>query len=203
MNIQPNFYNLQNRVEHALAIFKERNPVLAERMSWHEVEVKMSHRLRRAAGRCMFFRKLDKFRVEFSEQMFAGMTEQEKTGTVQHELAHVVAFRLNVAANHDRNWKRLCCDFGGDGERLLSTKAVVKKNVIKRVVLADTANNHNLMIRTKKQAEKLLTWKREVAYLGVIAMDANAMTYRWASVMHNDLKTIKVLKESMGWKLIA
>lgn len=203
MNIRPNAYNLANRIEHALAIFKERNPTLAERMSWHDVEVTMSHRLRRAAGRCMFFRKLDKFRVEFSESMFAGMTEQEKTGTVQHELAHVVAFRLNAGENHDRNWKRLCYQMGGDGERLLRTAAVTKKNLIKRIVLTDTADNHNLMIRTKMQAERLTCIRRSVVRLGCIQMDQNTKTYKWVSVINNDIKAIKVLKESTGWKLIA
>lgn len=203
MNIRPNAYNLANRIEHALAIFKERNPTLAERMSWHDVEVTMSHRLRRAAGRCMFFRKLDKFRVEFSESMFAGMTEQEKTGTVQHELVHVVAFRLNAGENHDRNWKRLCYQMGGDGERLLRTAAVTKKNLIKRIVLTDTADNHNLMIRTKMQAERLTCIRRSVVRLGCIQMDQNTKTYKWVSVINNDIKAIKVLKESTGWKLIA
>jgi predicted SprT family Zn-dependent metalloprotease len=202
MNIHPNAYNLANRIEHALAIFKERNPILAERMSWHDVEVKMSHRLRRAAGRCMFFRKLDKFRVEFSESMFAGMTEQEKTGTVQHELAHVVAFRLNAGENHDGNWKRLCYDMGGDGERLLRTKAEVQKNVVKRVVLADKANAYSLMIRTKMQAERLTCVRPEVVRLGSIAINYNDKTYRWASVINQDVLTIKVLKESLGWKLV-
>lgn len=203
MNIRPNAYNLANRIEHALAIFKERNPTLAERMSWHDVEVTMSHRLRRAAGRCMFFRKLDKFRVEFSESMFAGMTEQEKTGTVQHELAHVVAFRLNAGENHDRNWKRLCYQMGGDGERLLRTKAVTKKNLVRRVVLTDTANEYNLLVRTKVQAGRLMAVRPNVKRLGSIVIDGNAKTYKWVDALTPDITAIKVLKESLGWKLIA
>lgn len=203
MNIKPNAYNLQNRTEHALAIFKERNPALAERMSWHDIEVRMNPRLRKAAGRCIFYRKLDKLVLEYSSSMFAGMTEQEKTGTVQHELAHAVCFRTGAGENHDRGWKKVCYDMGGDGERLLRTAAVTKKNLVKRIVLTDTANNHNLMIRTKVQAERLTCIRREVMRLGCIQMDYNTKTYKWLSFINDDIAAIKVLKESMGWKLIA
>lgn len=203
MNIKPNAYNLQNRVDHALAIFKERNPALAERMSWHDIEVRMNPRLRKAAGRCIFWRYRDKMVLEFSESMFAGMTEQEKTGTVQHEMAHAVCFRTGAGDNHDRGWKRVCAEMGGDGERLLRTAAVTKKNMVKRIVLSDTANNHHLMIRTKVQAQRLTTIRCTVVRLGCIQMDMNTKTYKWLSFIHKDIADIKVLKESMGWKLIA
>jgi hypothetical protein len=202
MNIAPNIYNIEKRIEYALACFKERNPVLADKMEWYDIEVRMSHRLRRCAGRCMFFRKLDRFRVEFSESMFANMTEMEKTGTVSHELAHAVAFRLGVADNHDTRWKSLCRDMGGDGDRLLVTQAPVQKNVVKRVVLADKDSSYALSIRTKMQAERLLTYKRNLVALGSIAINYNDKTYRWASVINDDVKAIKVLKEALGWKLV-
>jgi predicted SprT family Zn-dependent metalloprotease len=203
MNIKPNLYNLQNRVEHALAIFKERNPALAEKMLWHDCEVRMNHRLRRAAGRCIFYRKLNKLALEFSEPMFAGMTEMEKTGTVQHELAHAVCFRTGAGDDHNAGWKRVCREMGGDGERLLSTKAVTQKNLVKRVVLTDRNNSYNLMVRTKMQAEKLLTYKANLTSLGTILVDPTNKTYRWATAISQEIRKIPVLRQDAGWKLIA
>lgn len=203
MNIKPNTYKLESRVEHALAIFKERNPELAESMSWHDCEVRMNPRLRRAAGRCIFWRKSGRLVIDFSESMFAGMTEQEKTGTVQHELAHAVCFRLGVGDNHDLGWKKVCYDMGGDGERLLRTKAVIKKNLVRRVVLTDTANEYNLLVRTKVQAGRLMSVRPNVKRLGSIVIDGNAKTYKWVDALTPDIAAIKVLKESTGWKLIA
>lgn len=203
MNIRPNLYNLANRTEHALAIFKERNPALAERMSWHDVEVRMNPRLRKAAGRCIYYRKLDRLVVEFSEPMYAGMTEMEKTGTVQHELAHAVAFRTGAGDNHDAGWKRICYQMGGDGERLLNTKAVTQKNLVKRVVLTDKTNNYNLLVRTKMQAEKILRFRANLMSLGTITVDPTNKTYRWATAISPEIKKIPVLKEDAGWKMIA
>lgn len=203
MNIKPNNYSLENRVAHALAIFRERNPELSERMSWHDVEVRMNPRLRRAAGRCIFYRKLDRLVVEFSEPMFAGMTEMEKTGTVQHELAHAVAFRTVAGKDHDWGWKKLCRDMGGDGERLLRTQAVTQKNLVKRFVLADKDKNYELHVRTKMQAEKLLTYKANLMCLGTIEVDQTSKTYKWATAISHEIKKIPVLREDAGWKLIA
>jgi len=163
----------------------------------------MNPRLRRCAGRCRYYRKLDKLVIEYSEQMFAGMTEQEKTGTVQHEMAHAVCFRTNVGDNHDAGWKRVCYEMGGDSERLLRTKAEVKKNLVRRIVLTDTVNSYNLMVRTKMQAERLLAIRRGVVSLGCIVINGNDKTYKWETARSDDIKLVKVLKESAGWKLIA
>jgi predicted SprT family Zn-dependent metalloprotease len=201
MNIKPNACNLANRIEYCLAVFKEKRPNVE--VSWENVEVRMSHRLKRCAGRVKHWRVTGRLLVEFSESMFANMTEMEKTGTVGHELAHCVCFRdPMLGSNHDRGWKSVCRDMGGDGSRLLVTQAPVQKNVVKRVVLADKDNAFALTIRTKMQAERLLTYKRNLVALGSIAINYNDKTYRWASVINNDVKAIKVLKEAMGWKLV-
>ena len=202
MNIAPNVYKLEQRVEHALAIFKERNPALAERMTWENVDVVVNYRTRRVGGRCAYYRQIDKLRVEVSDHLFANMTEMERTETVQHELAHAVCFRLGVGDNHDAGWKSVCRDMGGDGERTFTTKAVSKRNVIKRVVLADTANAYNLMIATMMKAARIQMVNAKIVPLGSIAINHNDKTYRWASVVNQDVKKIKVLKESAGWKLV-
>jgi predicted SprT family Zn-dependent metalloprotease len=201
MNIKPNTFNLQNRIDYCLALLAQNRPNVE--MSWHDTEVRMSHRLKRCAGRVKHWRVTGKLLVEFSESMFANMTEMEKTETVAHELAHCVCFRNPMlGSNHDRGWKAVCRDMGGDGSRLLVTHAPVQKNVVKRVVLADKANAYSLMIRTKMQAERLTCVRPEVVRLGSIAINYNDKTYRWASVVNQDVLTIKVLKESLGWKLV-
>jgi hypothetical protein len=202
MKIAPNTHNLEKRVAYCLALLAENRPNVE--MSWDNVEIRMSNRFRRLAGRCKFWRALDKIVVEFSEALFASMTEMEKTGTVGHELAHAVCFRKPMLGNnHDAGWKSLCRDMGGDGDRLLMVKAPLVKNVVKRAVLADKDKGCALMVTTKMKAEKILCVSRSIVYLGSIAVNYNDKTYSWASVINPDVKAIKVLKESLGWKLIA
>lgn len=201
MNIAPNTHNLANRIEYCLALFAKNRPDV--KMSWDNVEVRMSNRFRRMAGRCMFWRYQDKLLLEFSEALFASMTEMEKTGTVGHELAHAVCYRTGLGHGHDAGWKSVDRDMGGDGGRLLHTKAKVKKNLVERTVLTDKEKNFALMVTTKRKAEKLLLRTKGLVVLGAVAVNFNDKTYCWSRVINPDVKAIKVLKESEGWKLVS
>lgn len=37
--------------------------------------------------------------------------------TIPHEIAHIVCFYLKLDRGHGRNWKRVCIQLGGNGER--------------------------------------------------------------------------------------
>jgi len=202
MHIKANTHNLEQRIDACLAKLKETRPGLT--MSWHWVEVQMSHRMHRMAGRVKFYRNQDRMVIEFSESLFANMTEQEKTGTVAHELAHAINFRLpETGDNHNAGWKYLCKDLGGDGTRLLETHAKVKRNVVKRVVLADQDKNCAMTLTTARRAERLMVSHARMIRLGCLAMDWNDKTYKWASWINDDLRVVAVLKESAGWKLVS
>jgi hypothetical protein len=202
MNIAPNAHNLQKRIDFALANLKEKDPWLFGKMHWAFTDVSMSKRLRRAMGRCIFWRAQDRLRLEFSEPLFNAVPEMEKTDTVIHELAHAVCFRLGMSRGHDAQFKRVCRAMGGSGDRVYKIAAgVIKRNLVKRWVLVRKDDPTLTMhIRTKKDAGVFTTVHRDAVLLGVIQIDRNEKKIKWVRAMSDGVRTICPYK---GYELVA
>jgi predicted SprT family Zn-dependent metalloprotease len=195
MDIAPNTHNLQKRVEYALANLKQNAPDLAARMSWHWTDVVMSKRLRRAAGRCTYWRLKDMLKVEFSESMFDSLPEMEKTDTVIHELAHAICFRLNIERGHGADFKSVCRAMGGTGDRCVRAEVgTVKRNMVKRWVLTRKSAPSKLAIRTRKQSENYRYTYRDAVLLGVIQVDQNTKRLKWLSSLTPEVRTVNPLE---------
>jgi predicted SprT family Zn-dependent metalloprotease len=203
MDISANAFNLQKRIDYALANFRKNAPELASQMSWHFTDVVVSKRLRRAAGRCSYWRATDEMRIEFSANLFENIPEMEKTDTVIHELAHGVCFRLKLDRGHGYEFKRICKLMGGSGDRCLKVEdGVVKRNLVKRWVLVRESDPSKLFIRTKKQADNLTVIYRDAVLLGVIQVDQNEKKVKWLKVRNGAVLNINPLDEKK-WKLVA
>lgn len=202
MDIAANAFNLQKRIDYALANLAKNAPDIAAKMSWHWTDVVMSKRLRRCAGRCCYWRAKDELKVEFSTSLFESMPEMEKTDTVIHELAHAICFRLSLDRGHGYEFKRVCRLMGGTGERCLKLEVgAVKRNLVKRWVLVRESNPNTLFIRTRKDADNLPYVYRDIVLLGVIQVDQNEKRVKWLSVKADDLRTINPLND--GYTLVA
>jgi predicted SprT family Zn-dependent metalloprotease len=195
MNIAPNTHNLQKRVDYALANLHQNARDLCDRMSWHWTEVVMSKRLRRAAGRCTYWRLKDTFKIEFSQSLFDSFPEMEKTDTVIHELAHAVCFRLNMERGHGADFKSVCRAMGGTGERCVRAEVgTVKCNLVKRWVMVRTGSPDKLHIRTRKQSENFKCVYRDAVLLGVIQVDKNSKRLKWLSSVTPEVATVNPLQ---------
>ena len=202
MNIVANAFNLQKRIDYALANFAKNAPDLASQMRWAWTDIVISKRLRRAAGRCIYWRKLDKMRIEFSESTFQGISEMDKTDTVIHELAHAVCFRLSLDSGHGAEFKRICKLMGGSGNRVLEVEpGAVKKNLIKRWVLVRASNTSKLCLRTRKAMMNFFGAFPDAVNLGVIQVDQNEKTVKWLSVCQEPIRTVNPLEGK--YKLVA
>lgn len=194
MDIATNAHNLQKRIDYALANLAKNAPDLAASMCWHWTDVVMSTRLRRCAGRCIYWRHKDILKVEFSEALFNSIPEMEKTDTVIHELAHAICMRLSLDRGHGANFKRVCRLMGGSGDRCLKTEVgVVKRNLVKRWVLTRKVSPDKLFIRTRKDADRLPYVYPDVVLLGVIQVDQNEKKIKWVSVCAESIRTVNPL----------
>jgi predicted SprT family Zn-dependent metalloprotease len=204
MKTEANNHNLTARIQYCLACLEKNMPEVAAKMSWHDCLVSMSNNMKLTAGVCKYYRAEDKFKVVFSESLFATLPEMDKTSVVAHELAHVVAFRLGIAKNHDHNWKRLCVAMGGDGERCIEVASPIQRNNVKRWVLSNREKECRVSIHTKKSAENLLiVFPNKMVLIGVINVNKTVKTYNWVHTVHPDVKTLEVLKKDAGWELVA
>jgi len=204
MDIAANSFNLQKRIDYALANLRAKAPDIAEKMSWHWTRVEVSKRLRRCAGRCSYWRATDELKVEFSAALFESMPEMEKTDTVIHELAHAICFRLKLDKGHGYEFKRVCRLMGGTGERCLKLEVgTVKRNLVKRWVLTRQSDPSKLFIRTRKDADNLPYVYRDVVLLGVIQVDMNEKRVKWLSVKNEALRNMNPFNDSMGYNLVA
>lgn len=195
-----NSHNLEQKINDCIAKLAEKRTV--QRYTWDFVEVRMSSRFRIRAGQVKFWRLKNRMLVEFSEVLFAGMTEQEKYDVVAHELAHVVCFRNpEMGDNHDAGWKAVCRDMGGDGERLSEATTKLKRNIVRRVVLTDVDKHYAITITTARRASRIMAARPRCVRLGSIALDWNNKTYRWDKVVNMDCRTLAVLKGD--WKLVS
>jgi predicted SprT family Zn-dependent metalloprotease len=202
MDIATNTFNLQKRIDYALANLAKNAPDLASQMRWCWTDVVVSKRLRRAAGRCVYWRKIDTMRIEFSESTFQGISEMNKTDTVIHELAHAVCFRLSLDRGHGAEFKRVCKLMGGSGNRVLSVEpGTVKKNLVKRWVLVRKSNTSKLFIRTRKEVGDFFGAFNDAFNLGVIQVDQNQKTVKWLSVCQEPIRTVNPLEGK--FKLVA
>ena len=195
MDIATNTHNLQKRVDYALANLKQNAPNIAAKMRWCFTDVVMSTRLRRVAGRCMYWRKTDEVKLEFSAALFDSFPEMEKTDTVIHELAHAICFRLSLDKGHGREFKRICRLMGGSGDRCVKVEVgAVKRNLVKRWVLTRRVSPGKLFIRTRKDADRLPYVFPDVLLLGVIQVDTNEKKIKWVSVCSEAMRAINPLE---------
>ena len=204
MDITANAFNLQGRIDYALANLAKNAPDISAKMSWHWTRVEVSKRLRRCAGRCWYWRATDELKIEFSASLFESIPEMEKTDTVIHELAHAICFRLKLDKGHGYEFKRVCRLMGGTGERCVKLEVgVVKRNLVKRWVLTRQSDPSKLFIRTRKDADNLPYVYRDVVLLGVIQVDPNEKRVKWLSVKAEALRTINPFSEKSEYTLVA
>lgn len=195
MEIAPNTHDLQKHVDYALANLKQNAPDIHAKMSWHLTDMVMSSRLRRCAGQCTYWRNSGELKLEFSATMFDSFPEMEKTDTVIHEMAHAICFRLGYGKGHGHTFKRMCRLMGGTGERLVKAGVgVVKRNLIKRWVLARKSDPSKLAIRTRKQADNYLFVFPDSTLLGVIQVDPNTKRCKWLSVRLEVMRGVNPLE---------
>ena len=204
MDIAANPFNLQKRIDYALANLKQNDPDLFSKMSWHWMKVGVTTRLRRCAGRCSYWRTKDELKVEFSVPLFNKIGEMDKTDVVIHELAHAICFRLKLDTGHGEAFKRVCRLMGGSGDRCLDLPAgTVKRNLVKRWVCVKRDNVSKLYLRTRKGADLFMCAVKDALLLGVIQLDQNEKTVKWTEVISPSLSTINPMESSGGWKVVA
>ena len=84
---------------------------------WREgIQIKFQNKGRTAGTASV---KRGQMILSFNEQMLcAEHRDRLLNDTIPHEIAHLVCFSLpQLGKNHDRGWKRVCIQLGGNGER--------------------------------------------------------------------------------------
>lgn len=201
MKISANSFNLQGMVDTALANLQRNNPSLAQAMSWHDVTFEMSNRQKRAIGLCKSYRLTGRIVISFSASAFASMSEADRQDTVSHEMAHAICFRLQCGEGHDYRWAKICRDMGGDGQRTFKGEVAVKRNVVKRYIMARKSAPEKILIRTRKQADNLTVIYRDVVLCGVVSVSVSDKRVKWLSVTAEAFRSINPL--GAGYKLEA
>jgi hypothetical protein len=164
---------------------------------------RMNSRFKTVLGICRYRYADRSCLIEFSEELFAKLTDEQRYLTVAHEIAHGICFLRGLDDGHGSTWKRICVIMGGTGERC-SNLGVAVRNLINRVVMRCRLDGKMYVI-TKQNYDKLSSHTLGLySYVGVISLDRNNFSYRWVSLdmpMYRD-ERIGALKDSR-WKMVA
>jgi CDP-glycerol glycerophosphotransferase (TagB/SpsB family) len=84
---------------------------------------------------------------------------------------------------------------GGTGNRLMDCQQdVVKRNLVKRWVMAKASEPEKIHIRTRKDAELFKGAFRDAVLLGVIQVDVNTKQVKWVQTATVDLRSMNPLE---------